>query len=79
MKLTSYWLDTAPAGPDRSQTDIAGNVDVALVGGGLTGTSAALHLARKVPASRCWRRRRWDGVPPAVTEAWPRRACRSAW
>jgi glycine/D-amino acid oxidase-like deaminating enzyme len=47
MKLTSYWLDTAPASPDRSQTEIAGHVDVAVVGGGLTGMSAALHLARK--------------------------------
>jgi len=47
MKLTSYWLDTSPAGPDRSQTEVAGHVDVAVVGGGLTGMSAALHLARK--------------------------------
>jgi glycine/D-amino acid oxidase-like deaminating enzyme len=47
MKLTSYWLDTAPAGPDRSRTEIGGHVDVAVVGGGLTGMSAALHLARK--------------------------------
>ena len=47
MKFTSYWLDTAPATPDRSQTEIGGEVDVAIVGAGLTGTSAALHLARK--------------------------------
>ena len=47
MKFTSYWLDTAPATPDRSQTEISGDVDVAIVGAGLTGTSAALHLARK--------------------------------
>ncbi len=47
MKLTSYWLDTAPAGPDRSRSEIGGHVDVAVVGGGLTGMSAALHLARK--------------------------------
>jgi glycine/D-amino acid oxidase-like deaminating enzyme len=47
MKFTSYWLDTAPATPDRSQTEVSGEVDVAVVGGGLTGTSAALHLARK--------------------------------
>lgn len=47
MKFTSYWLDTAPQTPDRSRTEVGGEVDVAVVGGGLTGTSAALHLARK--------------------------------
>lgn len=47
MKFTSYWLDTAPATPDRSRTEVSGEVDVAVVGGGLTGMSAALHLARK--------------------------------
>jgi len=47
MKLTPYWLDTSPQGPDRSRTEIGGHVDVAIVGAGLTGLSAALHLARK--------------------------------
>jgi glycine/D-amino acid oxidase-like deaminating enzyme len=47
MKFTPYWLDTAPQGPDRSRTEIGGNVDVAIIGAGLTGLSAALHLARK--------------------------------
>ncbi|CAM5559156.1 putative oxidoreductase OrdL [Streptomyces afghaniensis 772] [Streptomyces afghaniensis] len=47
MKFTPYWLDTAPQGPDRSRTDIGGHVDVAVIGAGLTGLSAALHLARK--------------------------------
>lgn len=47
MRFTPYWLDTAPAGPDRSRTEIGGDVDVAVVGAGLTGLSAALHLARK--------------------------------
>jgi glycine/D-amino acid oxidase-like deaminating enzyme len=47
MKFTPYWLDTSPAGPDRSSTEVGGDVDVAVVGAGLTGTSAALHLARK--------------------------------
>jgi glycine/D-amino acid oxidase-like deaminating enzyme len=47
MKATPYWLDTAPPGPDRSRTEIGGQVDVAVVGAGLTGLSAALHLARK--------------------------------
>jgi len=47
MTFTPYWLETAPSGPDRSQTEIEGQADVAVVGAGLTGTSAALHLARK--------------------------------
>lgn len=47
MKFTSYWLDTSPAGPDRSRTEIGGHTDVAVVGAGLTGLSAALHLARQ--------------------------------
>jgi glycine/D-amino acid oxidase-like deaminating enzyme len=47
MKFTSYWLDTSPAGPDRSRTELGGHADVAVVGAGLTGLSAALHLARK--------------------------------
>jgi glycine/D-amino acid oxidase-like deaminating enzyme len=47
MKSIPYWLDTSPQGPDRSRTEIGGHVDVAVVGAGLTGLSAALHLARK--------------------------------
>ena len=48
MKFTSYWLDTAPQGsPERSQTTVEGRTDVAVVGGGLTGVVAALHLARR--------------------------------
>lgn len=47
MKLTSYWLDPAkPAGDFRHQ-DLPASVDVAVVGGGLTGLSTALHLARQ--------------------------------
>ncbi|PVG83225.1 FAD-dependent oxidoreductase [Nocardioides gansuensis] len=47
MKFTPYWLDTSTPGPDRSTTELGGHVDVAVVGAGLTGLSAALHLARK--------------------------------
>src|SRR5918994_3599394 len=48
MKFTSYWLDTAPEGsPERSKTNVEGRTDVAVIGGGLTGVVAALHLARR--------------------------------
>ncbi len=47
MKFTSYWLDTAPTGSlERSKTTVQGRTDVAVIGGGLTGVVAALHLAR---------------------------------
>ena len=47
MKLTSYWLDTSV--PFRSATagPVQGSCDVAVIGGGLTGCSAALALAKK--------------------------------
>lgn len=47
MKLDSYWLDSAPpfAGGAREPLDSVGRVDVAIVGGGFTGLSAALALA----------------------------------
>jgi glycine/D-amino acid oxidase-like deaminating enzyme len=48
VKFTSYWLDTAPEGsPERSKTNVEGRTDVAVIGGGLTGVVAALHLARR--------------------------------
>jgi glycine/D-amino acid oxidase-like deaminating enzyme len=48
MKFTSYWLDTAPQGsPERSRTTVEGRTEVAVIGGGLTGVVAALHLARR--------------------------------
>ena len=48
MKFTSYWLDTAPKGSlERSKTTVDGRTDVAVIGGGLTGVVAALHLARR--------------------------------
>jgi len=43
---TPYWLATAPSLPTSSQT-LPRQVDVAVIGGGLTGLSAALHLAEK--------------------------------
>jgi glycine/D-amino acid oxidase-like deaminating enzyme len=47
MKLTSYWLDASE--PFRSATagPVQGTCDVAVIGGGLTGSSAALALAKK--------------------------------
>src|SRR4051812_27213898 len=47
MKLTSYWLDTSEAFRSGASGPIQGSCDVAVVGGGLTGSSAALALAKK--------------------------------
>jgi glycine/D-amino acid oxidase-like deaminating enzyme len=48
MKFSSYWLDTAPEdSPERSKTVVEGRTEVAVIGGGLTGVVAALHLARR--------------------------------
>ena len=47
MKLTSYWLDTSPPFDHGSSKPLEGRYDVAVVGGGLTGSSAALALAKK--------------------------------
>jgi glycine/D-amino acid oxidase-like deaminating enzyme len=47
MKLDSYWLDTAPAGMPASEGPVEGYVDVAVIGGGFTGLSAALALGKR--------------------------------
>ena len=47
MKLDSYWLDTAPAGLLASEGPVEGRVDVAVIGGGFTGLSAALAFGRQ--------------------------------
>jgi len=47
VKETSYWIDTAPAFPDRAGRPLPGRVDAAIVGGGITGLHAAIRLARK--------------------------------
>jgi glycine/D-amino acid oxidase-like deaminating enzyme len=47
MKMTSYWLDTAPPFTSAAPGGPAGTADVAVVGAGFTGLSAALALAKK--------------------------------
>lgn len=47
MQLESYWLDTAPPFERAAQGEVSGRADVAIVGGGFTGLSAALALARR--------------------------------
>ena len=47
MKLTSYWLDTSEPFRSAATGPVAGSCDVAVIGGGLTGSSAALALAKK--------------------------------
>jgi glycine/D-amino acid oxidase-like deaminating enzyme len=47
MKMTSYWLDTAPPFASAANGPPAGDADVVVVGAGFTGLSAALALAKK--------------------------------
>ncbi len=47
MHSESYWLDTAPAFTGAQSGALPDQVDVAIVGGGLTGLSAARTLAMK--------------------------------
>jgi len=46
MKLDSYWTDSAPAFAGRAD-ELPSRADVAIVGGGFTGLSAALAVARR--------------------------------
>lgn len=46
MKLEPYWLASAPRFSSGSMAPVEGKVDVAIVGGGFTGLSAALALAK---------------------------------
>lgn len=45
MELTSYWQATAPRF-DGAKPQVSGSYDVAIIGGGFTGLSAARHLAK---------------------------------
>jgi glycine/D-amino acid oxidase-like deaminating enzyme len=56
MKLDSYWLDTAPPFLHGQQGPVEGGSDVVVIGGGFTGLSAALELAKR-------------GIPVTVLEA----------
>jgi glycine/D-amino acid oxidase-like deaminating enzyme len=47
MKLDSYWNDGLPAWQAPAAGSLPAKVDVAIVGGGFTGLSAALALARR--------------------------------
>ncbi len=47
MKLDSYWLDTSPALTTACAGPVEGRADVAVIGAGFTGLSAALALAKR--------------------------------
>src|SRR5688572_17946744 len=46
MDSLSYWADTTDRGAGWEDNPLPDHVDVAVVGGGYTGLSAALHLAK---------------------------------
>lgn len=46
MKQTPVWWEDTPREPVKPVGDVAGNVDVAVIGAGFTGLSAAMTLAR---------------------------------
>jgi hypothetical protein len=45
MKLSSYWLDTAPSFDMDASKPLEGHNDVAVMGGGIHGSSSALTTA----------------------------------
>jgi len=47
MKLTPYWLDTAPPFAGAVQGEVGGRADVVVIGGGFTGLSAAHALVKR--------------------------------
>lgn len=47
MHASSYWLDDFPVAPARRETALPERVDVAIIGGGLTGLATGLHLAKR--------------------------------
>ena len=46
MQLTPFWTDQTPVPPDLPRSDLPSEVDVAVVGSGVTGLNAALELAK---------------------------------
>ena len=47
MKLVPYWLDTAEPSGDYRRTPVPEHVDVAIIGAGFTGLSAAVEFAKQ--------------------------------
>src|SRR5215467_9863312 len=47
MNEKNYWLETVTTPPVQSARDLPENIDVAIVGGGFCGLSAALALAKR--------------------------------
>ncbi len=47
MKLASYWMDSVTPFQGAAAGPVEGKVDVAVIGAGFTGLSAALALAKR--------------------------------
>jgi ribulose 1,5-bisphosphate synthetase/thiazole synthase len=65
MKQTPYWIDITPRPEDLSSKGTPTDVDVAIVGSGFTGFSAAIEIA-KAGLSVAFLRRRPSGGGPAA-------------
>lgn len=52
----SFWINLPganPLGKEGSQDDVTPDADICIIGSGITGVSAAYHLARNLPTTDC--------------------------
>ena len=65
-----FWELSAPPPPATATLERDTEAEVAVVGAGYTGLSAALHLAEGGASVPCWKGRRSASAAPAGTWAW---------
>ena len=66
--MTSYWQQTAPA-IETDPFPVGSDVDVVIVGAGITGIAVAGVLAVSASMHSCSRLDPWAQVPPAAPPA----------